>query len=137
MNYIILGTSIIVVGAGIYYLVKKARKYNSYPIDYKETDVIKFSDIGDWLKTLDVDIEDFGKSCRIYIVKNITSSLSNLNLSNGLKEKLEESSSKKVLAFVLSDMNNNTKNVLIVIGNLIDDKFKAILHDEITEINLK
>lgn len=137
MNYIILGSSIIVVGAGIYYLVKKAKKYNYYPIDYKETDVIKFSDIGDWLKTLDVDMEDFGKSRRIYIVKNITSSQSNLNLSNGLKEKLEKSSSKKVLAFVLSDMNNNTKNVLIVIGNLIDDKFKAILHNEITEINLK
>lgn len=135
MNYIILGTSIIVVGAGIYYLVKKAKESGRYPIFYKETDVIKLSDIGDWLKTLDVDMEDFGKIRRIYVIKNITNS--QLGLSDDIKAKLEKSSSKKVLAFVLSDMNDNTKNVMIVIGNLIDEKFAAKLHNEITEINLK
>lgn len=135
MNYIIWGTSIIVVGAGIYYLVKKAKESGRYPISYKETDVIRLSDIGDWLKTLDVDMEDFGKIRRIYVVKNITNS--QLDLSDDIKAKLEKSSSKKVLAFVLSDMNDNTKNVMIIIGNLIDEKFAAKLHNEITEINLK
>lgn len=149
MNYIIFGASIIVVGACVYYLVikrpergvikrnlvvNKKGSGGDYTIDYKETEVIKLSDIGEWLKKLDIDIEDFEKR-RIYVVKNIVNS--QLGFSDEIKAKLEKSSLKKVLAFVLSDMNNNTKNVMIVIGDLIDEKFESKLSDEVTEIKLK
>ena len=82
-------------------------------------------------------MEDFGKSRRVYVIKNIVSSTSDIKLPDEIKAKLDNSTSKEVLAFVLSDMNNNTKNAIIVVGNAIEDKFKSMLHNEITEINLK
>lgn len=137
VNYIIVGATIVAVGAGIYFLIKKAEESGSYVVDYKEVDIIKLASIGEWLKTLDVDMEDFGKSRRVYVIKNIVSSTSDIKLPDEIKAKLDNSTSKEVLAFVLSDMNNNTKNAIIVVGNAIEDKFKSMLHNEITEINLK
>lgn len=135
-NCLIVGTTIVVVGAGIYYLIKKARETNGYIITCKETDTIKMSDIGEWLKTLDVDMEDFGKTRRIFVVKNLDVNTPGIDLTDEIKEKLSNSTDKVVVAFVLSDMNQNTKNAVVVIGKSIEEKFEKILKKEVTEINL-
>ncbi len=137
MSYIITGTSIIIIGTGIYFLIKKLIGFNSYTVDYKDTDVINLSDIGEWLKTLDVDIEDLGKSRRIFVIKNVKNSFQNLNLPKDIIAKLADSSSKEVLAITLSDMENNTKRAIILVGNSIDEKFKEMLNKEVVELNIK
>lgn len=136
-NCLIVGTTIVVVGAGIYYLIKKVLEPDGPIITTcKETDTIKMSDIGEWLKTLDVDMEDFGKIRRIFVVKNLDVNTPDINLTDEIKEKLSNSTDKVVVAFVLSDMNQNTKNAVVVIGKSIEEKFEKILKKEVTEINL-
>lgn len=136
ISYIVIGTSIVIVGAGIYYLIKKSKGSTVYPIDYKEVDVIQMKHIGDWLKTTDVDMEDFGKTRHIYVIQNIGNNISNVKLSKELKEKIDLAEDKKVLAFVLSDNDGNTKAAAVVIGNEIDRKFESSLKGEVTEINI-
>lgn len=141
MNYFAIGATIIIVGAGVYYILKKrmgdVSAVTSEMITLKEVEVIKLSCIGPWLKDMNVDSDDFGKLSRLYAFKDIKSDSGNLGLPMSIMSQINNSDNTKVIAFVLTDMGFNTKQVLIVLGKTIDDSLKAILKQDVTEIHLK
>lgn len=141
MNCFVIGATIIVVGAGVYYMLKKSESIgNSITpemITLKEVDIVKLSCIGTWLKDLNVDSDDFGKSIRLYAFKDIESDSDRLGLPKNVMAQVNKSDHSVTIAFVLTDMDSNTKHVLIVTGQTIEDGLKAILKNNVTEIHLK
>lgn len=141
MNYFVIGATVIVVGAGAYYIVKKLRDKVSpitpEMITLKEVEVIKLSCIGPWLKEQDVDSDDFGKMSRLFAFKDIKSDAKKIGLPMSILSKIDDSNNNNAIAFVLTDMDSNTQSILIAIGKSIDDNLMAILRQDVTEIHLK
>lgn len=139
INYFIIGTSLIVVGVGVYYLIKtKGGTNNPLPQDitFKETDIIRLSDIGPWLKEKDVDFEDFGKVSKLYVFKNFKISVGDFHLSEKIIAQLQDGGKSEAVAFVLSDMSYNTKSVFIVAGDSIEPKLELLMKQDVTELNI-
>ena len=141
MNYFVIGATVIVVGAGVYYLLKSRRgnvaSITPDMITLKEVDFVKLSCVGPWLKEQNVDSDDFGKTLRLYAFKDIKSKFQTLGLPKSIMNQVNNNSHNVATAFVLTDMESNTKQVLIFVGKAIDDSLKAILNQDVTEIHLK
>lgn len=141
MNYFIIGATVIVVGAGAYYIIHKlkgsVRPIEQDMITVNEVDVVKLSCIGPWLKDQNVDSDDFGKVTRLFAFKDIKSDSKNLGLPKNIISQINNNCKKEAIAFALTDMKINTRQVLIVIGKSIDESLKEILKHEVTEIHLK
>lgn len=140
MNYFIIGTAVIIVGAGVLYLLRKGGDGNSLSrkqITIKETDNIKLSILGDWLKDKNVDLEDFGGDAHLFVLKTLQDNNKDLNLPKEVIAQINKASDKKVVSFVLSDRDYNTKEVLIVFGDTIDPGLEVKLTKDVTELNIK
>lgn len=141
MNYFVIGATVIVVCAGVYYILKNLGG-NIAPITpdmvtLKEVEVIKLSCIGPWLKEQNVDSDDFGKVSRLYAFKDIKSGSEKLGLPKSVTSQINNSGNSNAIAFVLTDMDSNTKQVLILIGKDIEESLNVILKQDVTEIHLK
>lgn len=140
MNYFIIGTAIIIVGAGVYYLINRdsnTRRLTTDQISIKNTDSISLADLGPWLKEKDVDLDDFRKNLKLFAFKNIRGNQKVNNLPKDVLDRLNSLGDKKTICFTLSDNDLNTKQVLIVIGDSIDPKLESILTKDVTELHLK
>lgn len=137
INYFIIGASIIIVGAGVYYLVKKTKNETpNFGIKFREVEVISTSEIGPWLKDLDVDIDDFKSSRHLFVQKNLSSTSEKLNLPDDIVSSLESNNNPYTLAFILSDSKLNTESVLIVSGKEISPNLQNLLKNDVTELKL-
>lgn len=134
INYFIIGASIIIVGAGVYYLVKN--RTPNFGIKFREVEVISTSEIGPWLKDLDVDIDDFKSSRHLFVQKNLSSTSEKLNLPDDIVSSLKRSSYPYTLAFILSDSKLNTESVLIVSGRELSPNLEKLLKNDVTELKL-
>lgn len=142
VNYLIIGAAIVVVGAGCYFVYKNKKIKDPAAIDpskltVKNMDVIDLSCVGPWLKDKDVDLDDFDKGIKLYALKSIRSSVSSLGLPKEVAKKITEDAGKEVVAFVLSDKDNNTLHALIVVGDAIDENLKNMMATDVTEIHIK
>lgn len=141
MNYFVIGATIIVVGAGVYYILKKrggnVAQITPEMITLKDVDVVSLSCIGPWLKDQNVDSDDFGKLLRLFAFRDIASDSKKLGLPKNVLSQINNSDNSKAIAFVLTDIEFNTKQVLIVIGKTVDESLIAILKQDVTEIHLK
>ncbi|MBD5269846.1 MAG: hypothetical protein HDS43_04440 [Bacteroides sp.] len=138
INYFIIGASIIIVGtAGVYYLVKKIKNGTpNFEIKFREVEVISTSEIGPWLKDLDVDIDDFKSSRHLFVQKNLSSKSEKLNFPDDIVSSLKRSSNPYMLAFILSDSKLNTESVLIISGKEISPNLEKLLKNDVTELKL-
>jgi len=140
MNYFIIGTAIIIVGAGVFYLLNRGGKSHGLTakqITIKNTDNIKLSDIGPWLKEKNVDLDDFVDNTHLVVFKNLQGNLKDLHLPEEIISKVTNLTHKKVLCFVLSDKDYNTKEVLILVGDSIDQNLEVKLTKDVTELNIR
>lgn len=142
LNYFIIGAAIIVVGAGTYYLlIRRTRRggkvLDPAQINIKEVETASLKDLAPWLKSLNLDFEDFGKTIRLFALRNLHSSANNFNLPKDYVEKLKASSAKNIVAFVITDMELNTKNVLLVTCNVMEPNLANVLKKDVNELNLR
>lgn len=138
VNSILIGATVIAVGTVGYFMFNKLNGRKStvvnYPISVKQMDEIDFSCLGQWLKEIDFDLDDV-KNTRIFAVKMKSESLKKFNLHKIMLENVAISEDMPSIAFVLTDQDITTKQVLIAQGKRISEKIQGFTGD-VMEINL-
>lgn len=130
----IIGAGVIAIGGVAAYFINEWLKSNKPLSRIEDEDIFDKTTIKKWMNSL--DLPEIDSSYRFFAIKVDRNNLSKLHIPQNDKLKLKNISTSKVLiALVVSDSNLDTKASTVYVCNNISPELG--LDNEVTELHLK